>query len=244
MKGGNEASDERKWLRHTLYLDIAHFLGKFVPGKRVIDAGCGTGELALYLQENGFNVVGIDPSVEAVSAARQNGCVAYTSTIESFANINTESYDAVVLLNVLEHVRDPVATVEAAKTLTKDNGIVCIVVPNDFTNIQRVAQAALNRSDDWWVAIPDHINYFNTKTLEIFMENMDLELLHLQGDFPMELFLLMGEDYIEDAEIGVECHKKRVNLELAMPAVLRRTLYQSLACIGIGRACMAFGRKR
>ncbi len=53
----------------------------------------------------------------------------------------------------------------------------------------------------------------------------------------MELFLTMGDDYINNPEIGKRCHQKRVSFELSIPAELRRNIYQALAKVGVGRDC-------
>jgi hypothetical protein len=57
----------------------------------------------------------------------------------------------------------------------------------------------------------------------------------VQADFPMELFLLMGLNYVEDPEVGATCHAYRVQAELSLPADVRRELFRTFAAGGIGR---------
>jgi hypothetical protein len=59
----------------------------------------------------------------------------------------------------------------------------------------------------------------------------------------MEFFLLMDENYVENAKKGRECHQKRVAFELSMPSDLRRRLYKSFAELGIGRNSLVFARR-
>jgi hypothetical protein len=95
----------------------------------------------------------------------------------------------------------------------------------------------------WWVAIPDHVNYFNFKSLKEFLKKCGFDVVYLFSDFPMEFFLLMDENYVKNTKKGRECHQKRVAFELSMPSDLRRRLYKSFAELGIGRNCLVFARK-
>ena len=113
-------------------------------------------------------------------------------------------------------------------------------MPNDFTEIQLAAQQQINK-DAWWIAIPDHINYFDFQSLNTLLRRLGFDVLYSQGDFPMELFLLMGDNYVGNPSVGNKCHKKRVFFETAIPGELRRGIYQAFAQVGIGRDCLTFG---
>jgi 2-polyprenyl-3-methyl-5-hydroxy-6-metoxy-1,4-benzoquinol methylase len=246
MSGGKEVRDERNWLETTLYSDICVFLNRYAKGKHLLDVGRGTGDLILYLKKNGFDVTGIEPSTEAAVIAKQKSLKVYNTSFEVFAaNHNVDSsagFDAVVLINILEHVTDPVQVIDTVKKILKPAGILCVRVPNDFTEMQEAAQRRLNK-ERWWVAIPDHINYFNLETLPKFLKSLGFEILYSQSDFPMELFLLMGDDYVGNSDVGEKCHKKRVAFEDALPHELRRKFYAALASCGIGRDCLLFAKK-
>ncbi len=192
-------------------------------------------------------MAGIEPSLEASEAARSRGLTVYDADVNEFIEQNSADgnarFDVITFLNVLEHVADPISLLDAAKRLLVRQGIVCIVVPNDFSELQTAARKALNK-EPWWIAIPDHINYFNFDSLHAILEDMGFEIIHSQADFPMELFLLMGDDYIGSPEVGRDCHAKRVRFESSIDGELRRKIYQALAQIGIGRTCLVLGRLR
>ncbi|NWJ29659.1 hypothetical protein HX850_01900 [Marine Group I thaumarchaeote] len=95
--------------------------------------------------------------------------------------------------------------------------------------------------------LPDHVNYFNFKSLEKILTKTGFELFHKDATFPLELFLLMGFDYIDDDKIGREKHNERMRLEMNLEKSgnheLKKKLYQSFAQNGIGRTAIVFGKK-
>jgi hypothetical protein len=60
----------------------------------------------------------------------------------------------------------------------------------------------------------------------------------------MEMFLLFGDNYLDDKTIGEECHKKRMSFEMNLPPSVRRIIYRHLADIGIGRNCIVIAGKK
>jgi len=248
MAGGQEAERERAWLSATLYADIYAILSAHANGRRILDIGCGTGELMLFLKEKGFDLAGIEPSPDAAALAQQRGLPAVACTLEEYAERHASSglpqYAAVILLNVLEHVPNPVEIIDLAKRfLNSSGGLICVRVPNDFNELQRAAAQKLDKTP-WWVAVPDHICYFDFDSLHALLEGKGFEVVHSQCDFPMESFLLMGEDYVGNPALGSTCHQKRIELEMSIPADVRRRIYCKLAEAGVGRNCLVVGRLR
>jgi hypothetical protein len=115
-------------------------------------------------------------------------------------------------------------------------------VPNDFSPLQMAAHKQLNKPA-WWIAPPEHINYFDFTSLRGLLERVGYAVVHQFTDFPMELFLLMGDDYAGNPEAGARCHEKRRRLELAIPEEVRRRLYEVLPEVGVGRSVIMFGRR-
>ncbi|MBN1692224.1 MAG: class I SAM-dependent methyltransferase [Dehalococcoidales bacterium] len=241
MDGGEEAEKEREWFKSTIYSDIETILKKFTDKLSVMDVGCGTGELIAYLKTKGFDVTGIEPSLMATNIANPEITI-YNMTLAEYLKKETfEKFGIVLLMNILEHTPYPEAILLDTQKLLLPNGVICISVPNDFNILQLQAQKEIKKPQ-WWVAPPDHVNYFNFESLYAFMEKLGYEVIYSQSSYPMEFFLLQGDDYVYNPTIGNICHQKRRKLELSMPAYIRRQLYQAYANIGIGRDCFVFGR--
>lgn len=99
-----------------------------VRGKRVVDVGCGGGILTETLARAGADVVGIDQSELTLDVARQHAergglCIDYRiQTVEELAAREAGRYDVVTCLEMLEHVPNPAAVIDACARLLKPGG--------------------------------------------------------------------------------------------------------------------------
>ena len=241
-----ETQVEVNWLEQTVYTDIEYILKSNLEGagRSLLEIGCGTGDFLAYLSDHGWECEGIEPSKEATEyIVKEKGIRVQHCFFEDFiANYTEEDkkYDVILVMNVLEHVPHPDDFLTMIKRALKpSSGIVCIKIPNDFSRFQESAEQVINEKQ-WWLKIPDHINYFDFFTIESFLNEMGFRVIEKLADFPMEFFLLSGDDYIGKSDVGSICHQKRRKFEMSIPEDLRRSLYVSLANIGIGRTCTIF----
>ncbi len=245
LAGGAERDAELAWIRRTLYADVEEAVrGRDGALGRLLDIGCGTGDFVEFSGEQGWDATGIEPSRLASERARSRGLNVFSGTLEQAVAAHAgPAYDTITMLYVLEHVPDPVAWVRNARNMLVPGGRFAVVVPNDFTELQAAAATAIGAEKPWWVAVPDHINYFDFASLERTLVGEGFELMERNTNFPMELFLLMGDNYVGQPGVGSVCHARRKQLEASMPTALRRSLYRSFAAAGMGRSCIVVARK-
>ncbi|MFT7186616.1 MAG: 2-polyprenyl-6-hydroxyphenyl methylase/3-demethylubiquinone-9 3-methyltransferase [Pseudohongiellaceae bacterium] len=99
-----------------------------LPGKRVLDVGCGGGILSEGLCQRGAHVMGIDMGVAPLSVAKLHGLesgieVEYQQiTVEALAEQQAGTFDVVACLEMLEHVPDPASIIKACAKLLKPGG--------------------------------------------------------------------------------------------------------------------------
>ena len=204
----------------------------------LVEIGSGPGFFLESAAARGWTAIGVEPSRQAAAFAQGRGLVVHNRTFADAAAHGLPRADVIAATNVLEHIPDPIETLRAASALLKSGGVMCLTVPNDFSPLQIAAQDGKGHAP-WWIAPPHHLNYFDFDSLEALMRRLGLTPVERLTSFPMEAFLLMGDDYVADPATGKACHRRRMNFDLAFEAAgigdVRRRLYGALAAAGIGR---------
>ena len=107
----------------------------------MLDVGCGDGLLTEKMAEHYPRVTGIDGSREKIEVARRRVPAAefHAVMFEEFEFV--ETFDSVVMINFLEHVDDPVASICKARSLLAEGGEVVAFVPNALSLNRRLGVA-------------------------------------------------------------------------------------------------------
>lgn len=221
---------------------MAHTLGG--PG-RILDVGASGGFFLERARLSGWQVCGVEPSEQAAKHARETfDMEIFEGHFEHFES-EPASFDAIHMSFVLEHVPNPRAFLLKAMTLLRDGGCLWIEVPNDFNVLQETIVNRLSK-ERWWIVPHHHLNYFDFKSLTALMEEIGAPERYRMSSFPMEFFVLMGDDYIGNDLVGKECHGKRMRFEQHLLAYSPESLaqiYETLAQAGLGRTCNIMGVK-
>lgn len=112
-------------------IDIVTRLGRFAPGERIADLGCGSGVFTGLLHRRGFNCTGIDLSPKLIRIAHEAhpGIDFQEGDIEHLPFAD-ESFDGVLLAGVLHHLPDWTACIAEVKRILKPGGRFVAFDPN------------------------------------------------------------------------------------------------------------------
>jgi 2-polyprenyl-3-methyl-5-hydroxy-6-metoxy-1,4-benzoquinol methylase len=127
------AAEQKHWWFVARHRIILHLLERYLPPnsgtpQKVADLGCGCGMMLVRLSEK-YEPVGLDGSRQAVEFALRRGVTAKLGALPEDVPLARESYDAVLMLDVLEHLKYDRASVEVAAGLLKPGGILICTVP-------------------------------------------------------------------------------------------------------------------
>ena len=159
-----------------------------IAGKRILDVGCGGGILSEAMAKAGAEVTGIDMSEELIDVAElhslETGTKLTYQTIsaEQFAELNSEQFDIVTCMEMLEHVPDPGSIIQACSKLVKADGKLF------FSTLNRNRKAwllAIIGAEYVMQMLPkgthDYEKFIRPSELATMARHSDLSLLNMIG---------------------------------------------------------------
>ena len=110
-------------------VDFARTISDVRPDRfKVLDIGCGRGELLRELSLKGYSAVGLDMDERGVDLSRRFAPCVHGNAEDIAEFFDQEAFDMVVLSHIIEHVRAPLSILE--KTRHVSRRWICIAVPN------------------------------------------------------------------------------------------------------------------
>lgn len=157
-------------------------------GKRLLDVGCGIGQLLVAARSRGWDVSGIEFNDKAAQYGRDIFGLSISSrAVESYGSEN-EKFDAVTLRHVLEHLEKPHETIASLVKLLKPGGALAVEVPNMAGFYPQILRA-------WWYGygVSQHLWHFTPHTIEIIAKLAGCRVTHVSSriclDYPGPLVL-------------------------------------------------------
>lgn len=156
---------------------IAAVLGRAPATVKLLDVGCSSGAFLMSACRLGFRAEGVEPSADAAHTARSAGLAVFTGYLEQ-ARFPDASFDAVTLIEIVEHLRDALALLTECARILKPGGVMLITTPNAHSWTARAMGAR-------WAGFSlndmgGHISFFNPQSMRILATRCGLEVHHLE----------------------------------------------------------------
>ncbi len=191
-----ELQESFSWARSQVYNSYNYALGYYqvksclenARGSSLLDMPCGDGLLTAMLAPAFTRVVGVDASGKHLELARKAlpQIEFHEALIEDF--FTPERFGTVTMLNVLEHVSDPVAVLQKAASFLEDKGTLLVHVPNAYAINRRLAvlMGTLTECEElspFDLQIVGHRRSYSLKTLCADVERAGLKVEQTGGVF-------------------------------------------------------------
>lgn len=150
---------------------ILNTIRKYKEGGRLLDVGAGSGILVEQAIRRGYDAEGVEPSKWLQERARKLGLPVL---LGAFPDPRLKGpYQVVTIIDVLEHVTDPMAILRAVRHLVADDGVIVVVTPDAGSLAARIFGWR------WWHFRIAHVGYFNKESLGMALELSGFKLRKL-----------------------------------------------------------------
>lgn len=160
---GRARADDRRW---------TDWLEPLATNKRLLDVGCGAGGLLLNAQAFCLETAGVEPQERWRKTLSEKGVRMFESLDEAPGG----SFDVVTLLHVVEHLKDPAATLRLAARKLAPGGRLVVEVPNADDALLTVYASKAFSEFTYWSA---HLYLFNAAALARLFRLADLVPVHI-----------------------------------------------------------------
>jgi len=141
---------------------------------KFLDIGSSTGALLDVIKKNGDIPLGIEPNINALSVSRKSGHSVVHGYFPDDLPKVFSCFDVISILDVLEHIEDPINFLTKISAFLSSNGLVCIQVPNFNSLLIRIEGSDNNN------ICPGHWSYFTPNSLSDVIQKAGLRLLSIE----------------------------------------------------------------
>jgi 2-polyprenyl-3-methyl-5-hydroxy-6-metoxy-1,4-benzoquinol methylase len=142
---------------------------------RLLDVGCASGHFMKLAADRGYQAEGLEVDSRFVALARAAGHpeVSVGLLDEAFARSHAAAFEAVSIMEVLEHVDDPIGFLRLAGETLKPGGFLLVSVPDN--------RRPTPFGRDLWDYPPHHLTRWTPKALRLALERAGFELADMRG---------------------------------------------------------------
>lgn len=191
-----ELQESFLWTRSKDFTEYNSILGYYQVkaciehkrGDTLLDFPCGDGLLTSMLAPHFSYVVGVDASSKHLKQAKQKlpNIEFHESLIEEFET--EKKFSTITMLNILEHVQDPIFTLQKASELLDEDGVLLVHVPNSQAVNRRLAvlMGTLTECEElspFDINVAGHRRSYSMKTLCEDVEAAGLKVIDTGGVF-------------------------------------------------------------
>jgi SAM-dependent methyltransferase len=173
---------------NTRLEEITAGFSSYRDNNRLLDIGCGAGNLLQAARKNGWNAQGLDVSAGAVQHVRSLGYEVFEGELQDAA-FPSQHFDVVTAAELLEHLIDPRPLLQEVARILRPGGLFWTTTPHARGLSGRMLGLK-------WRCVwpPEHLQLFSIRGLTKLLRDAGFRQLRIQttGGNPVEIFHAMG----------------------------------------------------
>ena len=163
--------------RYKQYFDtIIGIIQKHKKPQSLLDVGCGVGIFLQQVKINGWKAIGVDMSADSVAYARARGLAVRRGKIEELT-FRPGSFDVITLFQTIEHIKDPIKTLEKLYLLLRRGGILVLTTPNEESVLAKA-------QGKFWFGYRniEHLYFFNEQSLTVLQKKVGFKRISIHTE--------------------------------------------------------------
>ena len=173
LQEGYEESIDEQYLsllpeRKATFLYVIKSIEKHIGKKRklkILDVGCAEGTLLSLARERGWDASGVEPNKHLVRWAKKHEKLKIMQGSIYNKKLKKNSFDVITLLDVIEHVHNPIKFLSRCNELLVPGGTIFISTPDIGSPIARMMRRR------WFYILSIHVFYFTRQTMSNVLNN-------------------------------------------------------------------------
>ncbi len=157
----------------TRFKQIANKIQAYKKKGKILDVGAGYGLLSSILYEKGYEIFIIEPNNTAYYLKGKK-IRHYRTPVEEFVSKSKTKYDVILLMDVIEHLKDPLTVLKKLRFHLNKKGIVVAQTPN-----YKSLMAKICKNWSWWM-VSDHKFFFSTKSIHVLLKKAGFAVSELE----------------------------------------------------------------
>ena len=158
---------------YKYYLPFLEEISPFRQKNRLLDYGCAMGLFLMAARQDGWECFGLEMSPLLALYGELNFHLKIRSGLLEESDYSSGTFDALTMIEVLEHLFDPAATLCRAHQLLREGGVLFLTTPN-YNSLERFLAGK-----DWESCVSDHQHYFTPETLERLLKQNHFQVFKL-----------------------------------------------------------------
>ncbi len=169
-----EEQESNEEMRNFTFANSIEKIRRYKERGKLLDIGCANGYFLNKARKEGFDVEGVEKSKSCSEYAKKEFNIkVFDGDFLSYDFVSKE-FDVITLFHTIEHMYQPLETLQKAFNIMNDKGVIMITVPN----VNRAFNVKITK-ELWGASCEGHLYAFSTRTLKEMLKKAGFSVIYV-----------------------------------------------------------------